>query len=143
MKKYKILFLILLLSRICFSDPLILSENVNKVVVEPSAKIYPYYHHIPENDRLKFILNKGKIKSFINDLNKCAFILNPEIHQEISEIPFCYEIKIYNRNVLIAAFRTNGVLFYYERNKSSYDCGKNLLKYWRKNPHLSEENSCL
>jgi|TergutMp193P3_1026864.scaffolds.fasta_scaffold47673_3 hypothetical protein len=143
MKNVRIWFLLIFLGNSCFSDPLVLSENVDKVVVERSATIYPYYHYIPENDRIKLILNKEKIKFFINDINNCGLVLNPEIHQDISETPFCYEIKIYSRNVLIATFRTDGIYFYYEGNKSSYNCGKNLLKYWGNNPYVSEENSCL
>jgi hypothetical protein len=145
MKNVRIWFLLIFLGNSCFSEPLVLFDDIDKIIVETSATVYPSYHSLPENDRIRLILNKKNIKIFIDDLNNSELMLDSGLHKSLSKYS-CYEIKMYCRNKLITVIRTNGIQFYYEKNESLYHAKKNLFKYWKDHPHyevLSEENSCL
>ena len=149
MKKYRVLFFnLFFVASVCFSDELILPENVDKIVLERAKVIYmsgskrinadgsPCPNsksiYIPENNRKKRILEKKMNKQFINEINKLRLIDNK--NEEFSEA-FCHEIKLYNQGNLVAVFIAGRHYLVDVKDQFSYFYHSNdeediLKKYW-------------
>jgi hypothetical protein len=81
----------------------------------------------------KKVLEYENLKDFIKDLNKSQ-ILTTDVFFVI-----CYEVNLYTTDNTIISFKTDGIIFYNEKDQYIYSSKKNLLeKYW----NISEENAC-
>jgi hypothetical protein len=116
------------------------SENLRRKIVLKNSKIeleraVKWDEYVPKSYRKKTVLEKEKNKRFFDDFNKMELFTKDMVNM------FCFEICIYDQGGLIASFRTNGRLFYDNKNKLMYfsRTRENLLeKYWG----VLEENHC-
>lgn len=98
--------------------------------------------YVPENQRERKVLESKINSNFLKDFNKMKLATKHKFFRS------CYNINIYDHDVLIATFETNGNNFYDRKNKliyelyikdSIYNPEENFLrKYWG----IFEENRC-
>jgi hypothetical protein len=121
------------------SNPLVPSKNVTKIelvkiVVEGNAiggGAIIYY--APDSLQKKLVLKKEKNKIFLSDINRMTLV------KEKTELFICCEVRLYERENVIATFKTDGHHFYDEEKHLLYEyqyIGNEmtytdvLYKYW-------------
>jgi len=125
------------------SNPLVPSKNVTKIelvkiVVEGNAiggGAIIYY--APDSLQRNLVLKKEMNKYFLNDINRLALVT------ERRELFICCDVNLYERENVIATFKTDGHYFYDEEKRLLYEyhyIGKAMSyedlisKYWKIEP---------
>ena len=147
MRKTNIFCLILFLGTCCFSEPLVLPEDVDEIVIE-----IVFRHHVSHVEPKILILDGKKNKQFIRELNSSALWTDEEgvwLYGKLllTTCAMVHKIKIYNKKKLIAEFYTTGTEHYDVKSGLFYETEKNLLRgeFWGKHkywPYLLPENFC-